>query len=181
VNSISNSFISSQIPEEDFLVCAGRWVPYKKFDLAIEVANGSGMNLVIMGGGPDEKKLRKVARRATVGIYFVKNPDDAEYLAIMAKARALIFPGIEDFGIVPVEAMQLGVPVIGINQGGLVDSVVDKVSGFLCADVSEMIAAVEKVKSLSRNEIRLQGEKFRFAIFSDLLQKWIDTRIEETH
>ncbi len=172
-------FYASGIPNEDFLVCAGRWVPYKKFDLAIEVANSSRMSLVILGGGPDEKRLRKLAERANIRTYFVKNPIDSEYLAIIAKSKALLFPGSEDFGIVPVEAMQLGVPVIGINQGGLLDSVINNVSGFLCEDVGEMITAVGKVDSLSRNKIRLQGEQFSFAIFSNLLQAWIETKITE--
>jgi glycosyltransferase involved in cell wall biosynthesis len=166
-----------KIPYDDYLVCAGRWIPYKRFDLAIEVAIKSKMNLVIVGGGPEEKKLRQLAKRTDIGVYFINNPPDSEYLTIVSKAKALLFPGIEDFGIVPVEAMLLGIPVIGINQGGLVESVRNNVSGFLCSDVNEMVEAVGKIHSLDVDQIRSQGAQFSYARFSEHLEIWIESKI----
>jgi glycosyltransferase involved in cell wall biosynthesis len=163
----------------EYLICAGRWIPYKRFDLAIEVADKSGSNLLILGGGPEAKYLRSLAKRARVQVTFVENPSDQEYFRYIEGAKALLFPGVEDFGIVPVEAMQLGVPVIGMNRGGLIDSVADNISGFLCEDVDEMVSAVERVHLLSRDEIIAQGRLFNAVRFKNSLQNWIDENIQK--
>ena len=163
----------------EYLVSAGRWVPYKRFDLAIDVAEKSGLSLKIMGGGPERSRLQKRIETSSTQVELIENPSNEEYVKYLKGAKALIFPGIEDFGIVPVEAMQLGVPVLGINAGGLIETVIDGTSGFLCSDLDEIVASINKVHSLSREDIIEQGNTFSSIIFRSSFEKWVEKSIPE--
>jgi glycosyltransferase involved in cell wall biosynthesis len=99
---------------------AGALVPYKKPDLVVEAFNQIGEPLWIVGSGPEEKRLRKIAKS---NIHFFGQVPDAELAQYYLHCRALIFPGTEDFGLVPVECMAAGRPVIGTYDGGLCESV----------------------------------------------------------
>lgn len=107
-------------------VAAGRWVAYKRFDLAIAAAQAAGVELVVAGGGPAAAKLRAAAGAR---ITFVEDPTDTELARLLAGARAVVMCGIEDFGILPVEAQACGTPVIARDEGGALDYVVDHVTG----------------------------------------------------
>jgi glycosyltransferase involved in cell wall biosynthesis len=98
---------------------AGALVPYKRVDLVVEAFNRTGAPLWIVGGGPQEARLRKAARG---NIVFWGHVSDSELARIYRSCRALIFPAIEDFGLVPVECMAAGRPVIGMDGGGLRES-----------------------------------------------------------
>jgi glycosyltransferase involved in cell wall biosynthesis len=163
----------------EYLVSAGRWVPYKRFDLAIDVAEKSGLSLKIMGGGPERSRLQKRIETSSTQVELIENPSNEEYVKYLKGAKALIFPGIEDFGIVPVEAMQLGVPVLGINAGGLIETVIDGTSGFLCSNLDEIVASINKVHSLSREDIIEQGNTFSSIIFRSSFEKWVEKSIPE--
>jgi glycosyltransferase involved in cell wall biosynthesis len=164
---------------DEYLVSAGRWVPYKRFDLAIDVAEKSGHSLKIMGGGPERSRLLKKIEATSTLVELIDNPSNEEYVEYLKGAKALIFPGIEDFGIVPVEAMQLGVPVIGIKAGGLIETVIDGTSGFLCSDLEEIVASIDKVHSLSREDIIKQGNTFNSVIFRSSFEKWVKESFPE--
>jgi glycosyltransferase involved in cell wall biosynthesis len=101
-------------------------VPYKRIDLAIETFNRSDERLVIIGNGVEETKLKAIAKK---NIEFVDWVSEGELAKYYAGCRALIFPGEEDFGIVPVEAMACGKPVIAYGKGGALESVVDGTTG----------------------------------------------------
>lgn len=107
-------------------VTAGRWVPYKRFDLAIQAANRAGLPLVVAGDGPDGDRLRALAGPT---VRFVDRPHDDDLARLLADARAFLFCGIEDFGMLPVEAQACGCPVIARREGGALDSVRDGVTG----------------------------------------------------
>lgn len=109
----------SNSPKEYYLV-AGRLVPYKRIDLAIEACNQMGRQLIVAGYGPLLKTLRK---RAGSTVKFVEGASDEELFRLYANARALIFPGEEDFGIVPVEVQSCGRPVIAYGSGGVLETV----------------------------------------------------------
>ena len=111
-----------------YVITAGRWVPYKRFDLAIEAAELAGRDLVVAGGGPDASRLRSLAGPT---VRFVEDPDDQTLRALLARADAFLFCGVEDFGMLPVEAQAAGTPVVARDEGGALDSVIDGETGLL--------------------------------------------------
>jgi glycosyltransferase involved in cell wall biosynthesis len=127
----------------DFYLMVSAFAPYKRIDLAIEAFRRSGRRLVIIGKGQDEKKLRQLARGAPA-IEFLGGLSDAALGEFYRKARALIFPGLEDFGITPLEAMYSGRPVIAYGRGGLLDTVTPETGVFFPEQtVESLLAALE--------------------------------------
>ena len=109
------------IPREPFFLLAGRLVPYKRPEIAIEAANRAGVPLVVAGDGRSMERCRRVAGPQTT---FLGRVSHSQLVNLHRRARALLMPGIEDFGIVPVESMATGTPVIAVGEGGAVDTVV---------------------------------------------------------
>jgi len=112
--------ISNRI--EDYFLMVGRLVSYKQFDLAIKVFNAIGKKLKIVGDGPERKRLEKMARK---NIEFIGLVSDYRMPEFYSHAQAIIFPQEEDFGIVPLEAMASGRPVIAYRGGGALETVID--------------------------------------------------------
>jgi glycosyltransferase involved in cell wall biosynthesis len=106
--------------ERSYYLLAGAFAPYKRLDLALEAFARLQRPLVVVGGGQEEARLHALAPRGTE---FRGGVSDAELARIIAGARALIFPGEEDFGIMPLEAMASGTPVIAFGRGGAVETV----------------------------------------------------------
>lgn len=104
----------------DYYLLAGAFAPYKRADLAIEACRRAGRRLVISGSGQDEARLRRIAGP---DVEFRGWVSDAGLVELYRGARALLFPGEEDFGIVPVEAMACGCPVIAYGRGGALETV----------------------------------------------------------
>jgi glycosyltransferase involved in cell wall biosynthesis len=117
---------------EDYYLLAGQLRAYKGAALAIEACARLGRPLVIMGGG-ENAELRRLAGP---NVKFIGRVSDQEFKRILARCRALLFPGVEDFGIIPVEAMASGRPVIARAKGGAVETVSDGVTGILYDDPS---------------------------------------------
>lgn len=114
------------VPREDFLLFAGRLVPYKRPDLAIRAAQRAGSRLVVVGDGRYRHRLEAIAGPETT---FLGAASDAVLIEMYRRCRALLMPGVEDFGIVPVEAMACGAPVLAVGAGGALDTVVPGLSG----------------------------------------------------
>jgi glycosyltransferase involved in cell wall biosynthesis len=112
-------------PRHGFIT-AGRQVPYKRFDLAVSACTQLALPLTVIGNGPEHDKLRKLAGPSVV---FVSDADDAAVTDYFQTAEAFIFPGLDDFGITPVEAMAAGTPVIAYKAGGATDYVVPGKTG----------------------------------------------------
>ena len=124
-------------PSRDYLLAFSRMIPYKKLDLAIEAAGHIGRRLIVAGWGPDEARLRQIAADRAPGLVdFVIAPSDAVLRTLYRHASALVFPALEDFGIVPVEAQACGTPVIALNHGGSRDTVIHGVTGLLVEEQS---------------------------------------------
>ncbi|PIE06988.1 MAG: glycosyl transferase [Rhodobacterales bacterium] len=142
-------------PEErgDYYLWLGELAPYKRPDLAIEAFNRLGKPFHIIGG-PD-KAAKKLAAGAKGNVTFLGKLPFAEMKRELARAKALIFPGEEDFGIVPVEAMASGVPVIAYGRGGALDTVIDRETGLLFHEqsVAAMVEAVETFEAEGLNRL----------------------------
>lgn len=106
---------------DDYFLVAGAFAPYKRIDLAIEAFNRLGRRLVIVGEGQETRRLRRIAGPT---IEFLGWRPDDEFAELLGRCRALVFPGEEDFGILPVEAMACGRPVIAYGRGGITETVV---------------------------------------------------------
>jgi len=104
----------------DYYLLAGAMAPYKNGELAIQACARLGRRLVVVGTGQEERRLRSVAGRE---VEFRGWVSDAELAALFAGARGLLFPGEEDFGILPVEAMAGGCPVVALGRGGALETV----------------------------------------------------------
>ena len=116
--------------KRDYYLCLGRLIPYKRFDLAIEACNELGKKLIIAGEGPEFQKLKGMSNE---NVRFVGRVDNTKKFQLLANAKAVIFPSEEDFGIVPIESMSQGTPVIAYGKGGALESVIDKKTGILFA------------------------------------------------
>ena len=159
---------------KDFFLTGGRLVPYKRFDLAIEAANRTGLPLVIFGSGPAEKALRAMAGPS---VRFVGRVSDKVRARLFAEAKAFINPQEEDFGITPVESMASGRPVIAFRRGGSTESVVEGLSGeFFDEQCWEELA--DHLIRFDENRydptvIRKHAEKFGTERFQRELQKFV--------
>lgn len=117
----------------DFYLAAGQLVGYKRFDLAVEAFTRMGKRLIVIGTGPETKRLKKRAGPTVTIMGHQPFPILKDH---MARCRALVFPGEEDFGIIPVEVMASGRPVIALGRGGALETVVDGTTGVLFHDQS---------------------------------------------
>ena len=122
--------VREEDPRRPYLVL-GEAVAYKRFDLAVEACRELDRDLIVAGRGPHMERLKSLAGPRT---RFVLEPDDETVRDLYRRCRALLFPGEEDFGIVPVEAMACGRPVIALGLGGAAETVVDGETGVLYSD-----------------------------------------------
>ncbi|TMF81816.1 MAG: glycosyltransferase family 4 protein [Chloroflexi bacterium] len=133
----------------DFWLFVGRLSSYKRADVAIRAFNDIGMRLLVVGEGRERGALERIASENVV---FTGRADDATLRSLLASARGLVFPSEDDFGIVCVEALASGVPVVALAAGGIFDIVRDGQEGVL-VDVPEPRAFAEGV---------LRAERARF-------------------
>lgn len=113
---------------EDFYLFAGQLVSYKDVRSAVDACVALGRRLVVVGAGPEKAY---VERFKDAGVEYRGRVPREELVELMGRCRALLFPGVEDFGITPVEVLAAGRPVIALNEGGVLDSVEDGVTGIL--------------------------------------------------
>jgi glycosyltransferase involved in cell wall biosynthesis len=160
---------------ENFYLWVGQLVGYKRPDLAVEAFNRLSEPLVIIGEGPLFSKLKRAARH---NIRFLGRQPFHVIRDHYARCRALIFPGIEDFGIVPVEAMASGKPVIALDYGGARETVIDGVTGVLFSEQTvegllEGVSRLKKMQPLSTRAIRLHAELFSTETFNRRLRAYV--------
>src|SRR5207253_1979637 len=113
-------------PRDDYYLAVSAFAPYKRLDLAIEVCNRLKRKLVVIGSGQDEARLRALAGPT---VHLLGWQPDAVIRDHFRRCRALVFPGEEDFGIVPVEAQACGTPVLAFGRGGATETIVPPGSG----------------------------------------------------
>ncbi len=156
---------------DDYYLMVGRLVSYKKFDIAIQAFNQLGLPLVIAGTGPERRKLGALAKR---NIVFADQVDDRRLADLYAHARALIFPQEEDFGIVPLEAMASGRPVMAYRGGGALETVVEGVTGQFFDDQTPEALADSVLHfdaaSIDPAACRAQAERFDVLKFKERIK-----------
>jgi glycosyltransferase involved in cell wall biosynthesis len=165
-------------PEPFFLVVSAL-VPYKRLDVAIEACAEVGVTLKIVGKGPEEGRLRRLIRTRGAEVELTGWLADDEIRALYQRCRAVLMPGVEDFGMVPVEAQACGRPVVALAQGGAVESVVDGVTGVLVRDpsVAAFAAALRDVsaRTFDAAAIRRHAESFGKARFQEQFQALVNS------
>lgn len=148
----SDRAMLDRLPSEPFILAASRLVSYKRFDVAMDIAEGLAMPLVVAGSGPDEAMIRAQAEQCRVPVVFLGRVGDDQLYALYQLAALFVFMAIEDFGIMPVEAMAAGTPVLVNQEGGARESV-EQVGGGLAVptegDRVELLRAAEKAMSIS--------------------------------
>lgn len=163
---------------KDFLLGASRFVPYKKLDLVIKAGELLDMPVVLAGSGPDLDRLRQIAQVASIPVTFIDTPSDPLLYALFQETRAYIFPAIEDFGIMPVEAMTAGAPVLCNAEGGAGESVtLANVGGRASFDDPQDIK--EKLGKLLNDGKRVDPQLmdvFSPAEFEAAVRNWTDAK-----
>ena len=167
---------------EDYYVALGRQVPYKRIDLAVAAATKLNIKLKVYGNGSEHERLMKMAG-PTVEFYSDRFGDasDAAVTTALNAAKGYIFPAEEDFGIVQVEALSAGAPVIALNRGGTVDIVEDGISGVLFDQqtVDSVSLAVQKAESIQflPATLRRKAKRFDTSLFLTKIRKVVNDQL----
>jgi len=168
--------------KEDYYLAASRLVPYKRIDLIVDAfAAMLDKKLVVIGSGPEKEKIKS---KATPNIDVLGYQDFESLKTYMQKAKAFVFAAEEDFGIVVVEAMACGTPVIAYGNGGAAETVVDGKTGILFPEqtAESIIDAVKKFEDMNQSivhsEVRTQAENFSRKIFEDNISKYVAEKIK---
>lgn len=166
--------------KKNYYIAVGRLIPYKKFDLIIEAFNDLNLPLTIVGTGVAEDDLKKKAKE---NITFTGHIPDFELKKLLREAKGLVFPQLEDFGIVPLEAMASGTPVIAFNGGGAQETVIHKETGLLFDEqnVYSLKAAINQFEETKweTKKIVAQAKKFDTQIFQQQFIKFVEQTWEK--
>lgn len=166
----------------DYYLLAGEHVGYKRPDIAVHAMTQLGLPLVVAGGG---EMLDELKQAAGPQVRFAGRVSDAELADLYKNCRALLFPGEEDFGIVPLEAMACGRPVIAYGRGGALETVKDGVSGFFFQEqsVEGLVQAVRRFEDggvgVDPAAIRAHAATFDTAAFKGAMGRFIDAAIQD--
>ena len=164
--------------KENYYLTASRLVPYKKIDLIVDAFSQTNHKLVVIGDGPDLKKIKK---KATKNIEILGYQSNESLISHMKKAKAFVFAAEEDFGIIPVEAQACGTPVICLNKGGTAETVTTKTGVFFknqtIQDIVEAITFFEKNKdSLDPDAIRQNALRFNRLRFEKEIKAFVEEK-----
>lgn len=159
-------FRPSGEPPAGYLLIVSALAPYKRVDLAIRACALAGAPLRIVGTGPELARLRECAG---AGVEFIGSLSDEQVRAAYQGAAAVLLPGVEDFGIGPVEAQACGRPVVALAQGGACETVIDGSTGILVTEPTEtaFAAAIDRVRrdqfdagAIRQHALRFSRERF---------------------
>lgn len=162
-------------PKRDHCVTLSTLTEYKRIDLAVRVFSASGRSLVVIGDGPDRARLERMAGPS---VRFAGHVSDAERAELLASARALVFPGEEDFGIAAVEALACGTPVVGYGRGGLTEIVTAGLTGVLFEEQTAacLAEALEQLLALPirREQLSAAAERFAAPRFREGIRRFVE-------
>jgi glycosyltransferase involved in cell wall biosynthesis len=163
----------------EFILGASRFIPYKRLDLVIDAGERSGFPVVLAGGGPERARLASRAGEAKVPVTFVDDPSNPLLYALYQAASVFVFPPVEDFGIMPVEAMALGTPVVAAWAGGSAETVIEGVSGvhFEGETPADIARAIQEAMDLSGDDCRRASLRFSRETFNAAFGSWMQASI----
>lgn len=160
---------------EDYYLVVSRLIPYKRIDLAVRAATQLGVPLKVGGKGRDLERLKEIAGPTVEFLGYVVDDDLPD---LMARCKAFIFPGLEDFGITPVQAQAAGRPVIAYAGGGALDTVIPGKTGELFheATVESLVAAIQSFDAsrYSTATIRAHAEQFDTRVFEREISSYVE-------
>jgi glycosyltransferase involved in cell wall biosynthesis len=168
---------------KEHYVTIGRQLPYKRYDLAVQAATKLGKKLVVFGDGPMHEKLVKMAG-PTIEFRTDRFGDasDKEFEKVLSTARGFIYPAEEDFGIVSVEALAAGAPVIGYARGGTIDIVTDGETGVLfeAQTVDDIVAAISRANDMNffPSKLARTAKRFDKSLFITKIRKVVSDQIQ---
>jgi glycosyltransferase involved in cell wall biosynthesis len=159
-------FLPLERKPEDFYLFFGQLAGYKRADIAINACIQSGRKLVLAGTGAKRKEIRKYEKSGLVT--FLGRVGDEEIISLFSRARALLFPGIEDLGLVPIEANAAGCPVIAYRKGGVLDTIREDVTGIFFdeqnpASLIQAMDRFETMEGLFRDRTVFSGHVRQFS------------------
>ncbi len=171
--------LDTAIDREDFYLLAGRLVPYKHPEIAIAAAVRAGVELIVAGDGRAMPACRTAAGTAR-NVRFVGATDNATLRDYYRKCRAFLYPGREDFGIMPVEAQSCGAPVIALSAGGALDTVAPLTTGVLYPESDDAISTLAEVlrdfepQQFDAQTIALHAQQFRPEVFRSSMRAVVE-------
>jgi glycosyltransferase involved in cell wall biosynthesis len=172
-----------QTHDDGYFLIVSAFAPYKRIDIAIEAFNELGERLVIVGDGPEGKALKNLAKS---NIEFAGWASEKTLAGYYQRCTALIFPGEEDFGIVPVEAMAAGKPVIAYGRGGALETVMEKGSNptgifFYEQSSQSLLNAINKFRTSSFNPSAIRNHALQFdrSVYKAKMKSFIEQKVAE--
>ena len=183
---VDTEFYTLSEQQDDFYLMVSALAPYKRVDLAIEAFNELGFPLTIIGNGQDEKRLKKMAAS---NVQFLGWMSDEDVRSYYQRCRAFVFPGEEDFGITPLEAMACGKPVVAYKRGGATETVIEykpnrkDYTGVFFEE--QTVESLKEAVLLARKleffplKIREHAEKFAKSVFIDQIKQTFKAYLPE--
>ncbi len=174
LEDIANNKIADAT-KEDFYLMVTAFAPNKRVDLAIETFNELKKPLKIIGSGQQEQELKK---KALSNIQFLGNLTRSEVIAYMQKAKGFVFPGVEDFGITPLESLACGTPVIAYKAGGVLETLTEETSTFFSTPSSSSLKqAIKDFEKVNFNQgiLAKRSSEFSKAHFISRMSEFINS------
>jgi glycosyltransferase involved in cell wall biosynthesis len=172
----TNKFILEE-NKQDFYLTASRLVPYKKTKLIVEAFNEiPDKKLVVIGAGEEYDSIKLIAKD---NIQILGYQEDKILGEHMQKARAFVYAAVEDFGIVPIEAMACGTPVIALNDGGTAETVIDGINGvhFQNQTKEDICEAISRFENIKFNPTIVRNSSLKYQNFKKSFKSFVDSKI----
>jgi len=160
---------------DQFVLGASRFVPYKRLDAVIDAGAAAGLPVVLAGNGPDRDRLIEHGRISGTPVTVIRSPSSGLLHELFRRALVYVFPAVEDFGIMPVEAMALGTGVVALQIGGASETVIDGETGALVAslDPHELRVGIEKASIVDPASCKARALSFDRSVFEAQIANWV--------